>query len=361
MLRSLFISMSLVLVFSLQAQDKWTDDLHLQFNYGQGYVLPEYDFINLLTQGPTEVYELSLLKQSNGNTDWQLIYKYPAFGVRFQYASLGNPEVLGELWALYPYFQIPIYEREKLEFNTEIGLGYCRVNQKFDLEDNFLNVAVGSYGNFHFNARFNLTYRISDRIHLGTSLSLDHFSNGNTSEPNLGINFLNVLGGLSYRIGDERERLSTELKPHEKTVERELAFALGGKHSRALASTYYLTNSVSFEMRKKYFRALHLGVGADLFVDRSVEDQLQKQERGFQGSDQYQTGIHISQTLVYNRISISLQEGIYLGLTEQVEKYTIYNRGIFKYRVTDHFSARLTMKSHLHILDYPEIGIGWIW
>jgi len=361
MVRAVTILLCFGFVFGLRAQDKWSDDLHLKFSYGQGFVLPEYDFINLVTERPTEIYEISLLKQTNGSSDWQLIYMYPAFGLRFQYASLGSPEVLGEIWALYPYFKIPIYKGGKIAFDTEIGLGYSRVNRKFDLENNFMNVAVGSYANFHFNARFNLDYSITDRISLGTALSFDHFSNGNTSEPNLGINYLNWLGNLSYRLGNKRERLVRELEPHQKKVEKELVIALGGKHTRALASTYYLTNSISFEMRKHYFRALQLGLGADLFIDRSVEEQLQKQERGFQNSDQYQTGIHFSQTLVYNRISIGLQEGIYLGLAEQVEGYSIYSRGIFKYRITDHFSARLSMKSHLHILDYPEIGFGWIW
>ena len=49
----------------------------------------------------------------------------------------------------------------------------------------------------------------------------------------------------------------------------------------------------------------------------------------------------------------------YLVFNEQVEKYRIYTRGIAQYQVTDRFLMRIAMKSHIHILDYPELGFGY--
>lgn len=361
MLKPLLILASLILIFSSsKAQEKWSDNLEIGVHYGSGYVLPEYAFINLATERPSQNIEFQIQKNSTGKTDWERLYKYPSYGIRFMYTDLGSPDILGQVWAIYPYFQIQMAEYKKFKLVNETGLGYSRVNQKFDLEKNYWNVAVGSYGNIHFNTRFSLLYSITDRMKLSSSLSFDHFSNANTAEPNLGINYISWLGGLTYSIGKQSEKIEGDIFPKDKSIEKELVFSVGGKHSRALNSKYYLTNSLSFEFRKKYFRALHLGAGADLFYDTSVKDQLIENEKTYRNSDQFQTGFHISQTLIYHRFSLTIQEGTYLVLKEKVDGYSIYCRGIMKYRFTDHFTGRISMKSHLHILDYPEIGIGWI-
>jgi hypothetical protein len=64
---------------------------------------------------------------------------------------------------------------------------------------------------------------------------------------------------------------------------------------------------------------------------------------------------------VYNRFSLILQEGIYVGLQNKGLGKAMYNRGIVQYRFTDHLMIRVAMKSHLHILDFPEIGLGFKW
>jgi hypothetical protein len=348
------------LPFCLFAQDDWNDDLELEVNHGLGFVLPEYQFVNLITEDYAYNYEFSIRKNTYGKDAWQQLYKYPAYGLRFVYSSLGNDEVLGKLWGIYLYFQITIANFNRFKIINQFGLGYSRVNRKYDIEDNYLNVAVGSYGNIHFNTRFAATYQITDYLKINTSLSLDHFSNGNTAEPNLGINYITWMSGLSYAIGKQTPKGIPGLMEKDGSFEQELLAAIGGKHSRALASTFYRTHSLSYEVRKQTFRALHLGLGADLFYDSSVEDQLEKDGKEFQPINRFQSGIHFSQTIVYNRFSLTFQEGIYLGLTEKVNNYFMYNRGIAKYKLTDKVTARIVMKSHLHILDYPEFGIGVI-
>ena len=237
-----------------------------------------------------------------------------------------------------------------------IGLGY--VNRKFDTKDNFLNVAVGSNFNIHFNARLGARYSLSEKMEISTGLSFDHFSNANTSEPNLGINYLTGYGGLSYRISPKADRLISELKDHERKTSMDLYGSIGGKHTRALSANYFFTSSISLEFDKAYYRALHLGIGMDIFYDTSMETEMEAVGKSHKGINDFQSGIHISQSIVYNRFSFILQEGIYLLLTEKLNNNVMYNRGIVRYRVTEKFSVRFAMKSHLNILDYPELGLG---
>lgn len=324
----------------------------------QGVLLPEYQFINYLSRDYTRSFDLSFVKETTGKNSWEQLYNYPSFGFSFFYSTLGNDDVFGREYALTPFFRINLLSRKKFKLYNQTGLGFSYVTKKFDLVDNFQNVAVGSHGNFHFNVRIGAKILLFQNASLLAGASLDHFSNANTSEPNLGLNYLSYFFGFEIPLGRKEDYIKTELPPKEKAVQNELVFNLGGKHSRSLSSKYYLTSSLSFEKRKSFWRVLHLGVGADLFYDTSIEDQLEKLNESYQSYYQFQTGIHVSQSIIYNRFSITLQEGIYLGLTERIDDYVMYNRGIVKYWVTDQFSMRLSMKSHLHILDYPEIGMG---
>jgi hypothetical protein len=62
--------------------------------------------------------------------------------------------------------------------------------------------------------------------------------------------------------------------------------------------------------------------------------------------------------LRYRKFSLSIQEGFYIGLKENTEGKPMYNRGIIRYRISDKLWVRIAMKSHLVVLDYPELGVG---
>ncbi len=347
--------------YNSSAQEKFSDNLSLGMNHGIGFILPEYQFLNYLSRDYTRTTEFSLKKETKGNTPWETLYGNPEYGLRFVYSDLGNESALGSVYGLYPYIGIQLVQFKKFSLFNETGIGISYVSKTFDLEENYLNVAVGSHYNIHFNMRMSLRFKVNEKLGLNAGLSFDHFSNANTSAPNLGINYIAWNGGLYYRLGKEGEKKNSEFPDQEKTWKKELVLNIGGKRSRALSKEYYRTQSISFEFRKNCFKALHLGVGADLFYDDSVEDQLQKQEKKFEGKDNYQTGFHLSQTFIYSHFSVGIQQGLYVGLKEKVEGYSLYNRMVLKYQMHNRLSFRFSMKSHLHILDYPEIGIGYKW
>jgi hypothetical protein len=63
--------------------------------------------------------------------------------------------------------------------------------------------------------------------------------------------------------------------------------------------------------------------------------------------------------IVYNKLSLAIQEGFYLGLTEKVENHVMYHKGIIQYQLSNNLLIRMAMNSHLHILNYPELGFGY--
>jgi hypothetical protein len=359
------IILSLILVslrLSLTAQGRLTDNLHLSTNYHYGYMIPEYTNFLYVVEKPIQSVSLNVYKTTTGKTDWEQIYKFPAYGISLYYTTLGNDKIHGRELAVLPYGQFYFIHKKRFDLYTQLGVGLSYVTKKFNLRDNYLNVAVGSNLNLHFNLKLGMAYRIHPRIQWHAGTSFDHFSNGNLSEPNLGLNYLTAYTGIDYLIGQSLERQRQEIKPHTRDFYFESILSAGTKHPRALNSQKYFTSSLTIEAKWRLSRTINLGLGGDLFFDNSTQVEMEATgQDDFTSNDNFRTGIHVSQELIYNRISIILQEGVYLGLTDQVSHKTMYNRGIIRFRATDHLFVQFAMKSHLHILDFPELGFGYRW
>lgn len=354
----LFCFMVLLVISKLPAQNRLMNDLKLEVNAHGGYLLPEYSFLNSITKDYVKSIDISFIKETRGKTEWEQIYKFPEYGISFFYSTLGNDEILGQEYALTYFFKLNYIRKKRFKIYQRIGIGGGYVTKRFDLGDNYLNVAVGSRLNVHFSTRLGTEIKLSEKFNFNAGLSFDHFSNANTSEPNLGINYLTGFSGISYRIGKSTDTKLRDIEPFDKPKRLDIYMSIGGKHPRSLSSKYFLASSMTLEYKKSINRIIKLGIGTDLFFDSSVRSQLKDFNRNFKSHYSFQTGIHFSQSFTYNRFSIELQEGIYLGLREMVDHYPIYNRGIVKYQVTNKYSIRIAMKSHLHILDYPEFGAG---
>jgi hypothetical protein len=359
MLRAIACSLLLVISFTkVNSQNRFIDDLKLQVNAHGGYILPEYPFLNALTKDYIRSLDVSLIKETRGKTYWEQIYKYPEYGISFFYSTLGNNEILGHEYALTYFFKLNYIAKKRFKFYQRVGIGGGYITKRFDLDENYMNVAVGSKLNVHFNTRLGTEFKLSEKLNFNLGISFDHFSNANTSEPNLGINYVTGFTGLSYRIGNSTEIKSFSLEKFDKPKRLDLYISLGGKHPRSLSANYFLASSIALEYNKAITRVVKLGVGTDFFYDSSVKSQLKDFNRNYKSHYSVQTGIHFSQSFTYNRFSIELQEGIYLGLTEKVDHYPIYNRGIVRFQLSDKYAIRIAMKSHLYILDYPEFGLG---
>jgi hypothetical protein len=253
-----------------------------------------------------------------------------------------------------------VIQKEKFNAGISLGLGLGYVTKTYEPETNPLNVVVGSHLNVHFQTKLDFRYSISDRISLQSGVALGHLSNANTAEPNIGINNLTAYLGLNYVL--KREMIATaQNKPEiERSLFYEVAIAPGFKSTRALRNSRHLTMSLTGDAWKALSRIIAIGVGPDIFYDGSAETELSIDDgKEYSSIMQWSTGVHASFSLRYDRLRLILQAGVYVGLPNEVEEESIYNRAMVRYTVSDHFITYFAMKSHLHILDHPEFGFGY--
>ena len=355
-------------LFLVAAQENYTKNDHPDFfdhlsitaTAHKGFVLPEYEYFLFVVQDYVQSVSLNFSKRTTGKNDWEQLYRFPEYGISLFYSTLGNDQVYGREIALFPFFKYHLYSRKGFSFDHQVGLGIGYVTKKFDMEENYRNIAVGSHMNIHFNFGLDLKYLLAKKYQLCTGISFDHFSNGNLKEPNLGINSLTAYLGLGYIVGNSYQPVEHALEPHRKNHHIELIYSIGGKYTRLYESIYYFTCSGTVEYKYEPFQIFHVGIGADIFYDSSTERVMNALQLGdYKKKYDFRTGIHVSQEIVYNKVSLIIQEGVYLLLVDNVEHNIMYNRGIVRFRLTDHILVNISMKSHLQVLDYPELGLGY--
>jgi CTP synthase (UTP-ammonia lyase) len=94
------------------------------------------------------------------------------------------------------------------------------------------------------------------------------------------------------------------------------------------------------------------GGGVDLMYDRSMLKR--KPELGAP----IRAGLTFAYEIHIGKMSIPIQQGIYVF--DMFKKDTFFYQRIgWRYHINKEFIAQFTLKSHLFVADYAELGIGY--
>ena len=125
------------------------------------------------------------------------LYKGVYQGVGLAYHDL-NPQ-LGHPVSLFLFQGATIktiVNRLSLDYEWNLGLAYGWKN--YDQKDHPDNRVIGSKMTAHINVDLYLRYRLSKNLDLNLGASITHYSNGNTSIPNAGLNIAGFKASAAY-------------------------------------------------------------------------------------------------------------------------------------------------------------------
>ena len=112
---------------------------------------------------------------------------------------LGNPKGIGTPVSVYAFQGAPVWRfSRRLSAYYEWNFGASFGWRPCDLQAARSNLIVGSRVNAYINVGAGLMWRLSDAFSLMAGLDLTHYSNGNTSFPNPGVNLAGLRLGLVY-------------------------------------------------------------------------------------------------------------------------------------------------------------------
>ena len=337
-------------------------EVDLRLSYGF-YMHHHYEMEGYRAHFP--IFELSLQKQTYGTSFWQTCFNYPSVGVTAFYSGMGNIDVLGKAFALYPYIYFP-FIKANTNFGIRFGLGLGYLTESYDHEENPYNICIGSPINAAASITFDITHRFSDRFKMSLFGGLQHFSNGCTSEPNKGTNVLK--GGISaaYMLDKPVDYIKAEQLTEKTTLEYLKEFrpelyvglSYGSKRIDYRQKDYTSVYDLEMYVMEQLTRIVKFGFGFDLVYD--CNDILRNIKNGTEWSTLQilNPGAHVAGELLMGKTSFMFVVGKHFG--EYMHTEESYQRLGFKINFSKHIYGKVTLMVHQwHIADFLGFGVGF--
>jgi hypothetical protein len=402
-----FTFIFILLSITLQAQTSEQYSFKIQGLYGN--ILKHTTHLIDLVQGPVIGGEIDVEWQTMGEKTWQQYLNFPVFGVGSVWLNLGNPEKLGNAFAIYPYINIPLWRTNYFNLYVKGGMGasfltktYYNTNKQSDgtyyPDLTGTNAAIGSVLNIYFAGGGGIEIPVSKGFKIIAEYTWNHTSNGSAVAPNSGINMLNGFVGLKYfphyktfeapskkDIGDLQRKFTVELIASGGF--RQLYYKdnyLNGKPSGNPNFVTFPIASVVLAVYRPITNFYRMGLGMDVFYDGAYNGKTYF-ERTYLKTDELKNkirmGISWQHELLIGRITAGFHFGLYLyNPLKNLEPYAmagiqnkgliypydieqedgwLYTRAALKYSLTKHYFISLGLKTHLQKAEFIEWGLGY--
>jgi hypothetical protein len=320
-----------------------------------GFTWPHRSSITHLVQTHAGGISLNYEKQVSGEKFWHRDYGFPSAGISGYYTQLGNRDVLGYGLGAIGYLKFYPYRFSKGQFYLTTGAGYGYISEKWNPETNHKNIIISSHSNLLIQLESGVEFRLSDKLNTSFGVGVTHYSNGSTTLPNKGVNYIAMNFGLSYQI-NKPDTLEVKHKSIDSSRYM-LNLRASGFYKEGL---YELTgkkpvSTLRLEFSYKAARKSKITLGSDLMYNGALKSYYD--EQGFENSNNFQMGTTIGYHLNLHAFEIFLHQGFYLYSFDYPDG-RLYQRFGLMVDLSKGWFINGSIKSHLVTADYFEFGIG---
>ena len=344
------------LVKVCNAQDKH----YLGISGHLGSLVPHHPEIAYHATGGIQGIEFNYMKQEFNNSFWDSIYHFPRYGASYYFSNLSNNDVFGKIHSLHGFVDLPLSKNNgKFDIFFRFGFGLAYLTRAFNLEDNYLNSAIGSKTNIFVRLGLKTSFELTPQLLWTNTLNFSHASNGNLKTPNLGLNLLTFSSGLLLSIASNTSNKRPVMKTFIPGYECMIGLAGGARTYKWQSTRYFSAVSINMEFGRRLSYKYSAGMGVDFFKNNSLRAALKEDSvKHVHDIDTYQAGIHLYTDLHFKRIVLTFNIGTYI-YTRYKYMFPMYNRLGFRYKINSRWLANFTIKSHLSRADYLEFGITY--
>lgn len=324
------------------------------FHYGS--IVPHHDFMHEFIEGPLVAGELKLGIQTTGKHAWERLYGYPCYGMGLYYGNIGNPEVLGNPFALYSFFDVPLIRGRHLSFHTQMALGMAAGFRPYHPACNPLNLAIGSRVNVFFYYNFYVGIALSDRLRWIHGANFTHFSNGVLTLPNTGFYLLDYFTSLQYTLYSDPPSFKKDPMPSFHPSHEFYLMPAAGLKKTQIEGRSWFASTLTLGYYYQIGPINKVGTGVDFFYDTSLQESFSETEPDF--SDILRAGIFAGHELLIDRIGLVVNQGVYwYRKTRFYQQF--YSRLAIRYHFPSGLIPSVAIKSHWGKADYIEWGLGY--
>ena len=310
------------------------------------------------------MFELSLQKQTYGKRFWQSYFNYPTVGFTALYSSLGNIDIIGNAYALYPFINFPFNKSKinNLSFRFGVGLGY--ITEKFHPTENYHNTSIGSNFNAAINLTFEYNHKFTKRYKMSVYAGLTHFSNGCSTDPNNGLNLINAGISASYLLSEPEKyipRLVIDNKVYKK-IEPEFYIGISYGVKRILYDQKedFSVFDLDLYVMDRITNLSKIGIGLDLVSDATDKITL----RDFYGDNTEYTfaqllkpGISVAYELLMGKASFLINFG-YHPWGKDMRYGRWYQKLGMKVDLGNYLYGKIALNTHFGCADFIGFGLG---
>ncbi|TVR80698.1 MAG: hypothetical protein EA409_07700 [Saprospirales bacterium] len=340
---------------TLETASEWS----LSLRYSNGILMPHKEELYYLNRRPYQSFELSYEWRVDGSHRWHKIYNYPSIGFIARFSDYGDPQKLGNSYALATYFRLPLFSiSSNSTAQIRLAGGGLYLERPFDEQTNHRNLAIGSHLNVFVQLMFEYSIQINNEWDAAIGFSMSHFSNGSYRKPNKGINYAQASAGF-YRVfnrGNKTPEILQDFIP-----KREWKVMLTG----ALNSPHINTNSVfgvgtlNGHFNRRFSRKFFFTTGIDLVYNASNRRDLEIRNNGsFSRSNNYQVGLFGGVGMRVGKSSLVLTKG-YTVISYSGPTAGFYHRFAFRRQFHPSFFYHAGIFSNYFKANFLDFGIGY--
>lgn len=318
--------------------------------------------IGHLITGFVPMYEINIVKPSDGSKLWHLENNKPDVGITFSLIDFNNPKVLGQSISIAPFIEIPLNKKERATrviFRTSWGMSY--LTKRFDIRENHKNIAIGSNWNAFVQFRFQWNINLSKRFRIEPGFGISHVSNGRMQVPNLGLNLISLNLGLTYKLSDPKSEItfvdsSTKVKSRHELLTW-AAFGINEKDPPGgpKLPAYTLSFNYFYNVRNTH----KVGVGLDVYYEESHIKDLEHFKKPHDTFvEKLRTGIKFAYSYNVGRISFPIEMGYYL-FSPYNDDGPFFHRFGLRYTGEKGLFLQIGMKSHWIVAYHFDLGVGY--
>lgn len=328
---------------------------------------------------------------------WQQYLGNPTVGLGVSWIDLGH-DMLGMGFAVYPYILLDAIDTKYFQMRFKVAGGLAAVTEHWYTQDDTdpdhyyeptVNTVFGCTLNVYLNAGINLNVPVTKYLAVGGELGYFHMSNGRTCMPNIGANALYGSVGLTATFNSEAKRPPVHFPDQPYGWALNITGAAGAQKSAIADPHRFLISSLHAGAVYHVNNWYGIGAGLDVFyngaIDNNTERSLyRKRPEGYSRIDKVRAGLAMNNEFKFGLVTAIVDWGFYFfnpSRNYYDNDHPIYGYGkrplfykndgagtdeAFHYirfglkcRVWDNLYLQASAKTHLHICEYVEFGLGY--
>jgi hypothetical protein len=278
---------------------------------------------------------------------YQYAHRHYNSGFGFQYVKFSN-EDLGEAANLYYFLEPFLIEGKKASLRLRAAGGLNYGSNPYNKETNPENDAYSSTINGYLGLGMSLNFALGNKLQMMLNATYSHFSNGNTKNPNTGVNYPNIGVGLEYKLATKNVPLGKMLfyKEHWRY---DVGFLFSNKSLPTQRDRRFWAYGLNMQVSYQVHPIHAFTVGVEGIIDKSMRSALDSSVYTYNlDLDHRLAGIMLGHEFLFNRMIFSQQLGyyVYKEIPDNVLR-NLYHRWGINYKLNRRVMLGINLNANL--------------